>query len=486
MFEAVELGHSLSKADFDAEEGRIRSRLLELQGQIKDAGLPVIIIISGVEASGKGLVVNRLNTWLDARDIQTTAFWDKTDEESQRPRFWRFWRALPARRNIGVMFGSWYTQPIIDRTYDRISDDELGNELEQINDLERLLVKDGYLIIKFWFHINKQTQKKRIKKKSKVPKRLRGHIIERKFAKHYDDFIRVSETVIKSTDSGHSPWYLVEAEDKHYRDATVGQLLVDIIGARLQQQPMTEPVGTVQTIDDVTVLDSVDLESSLEHDVYKSRLQDVQRQLFALSWDAYDKNRSSIAVFEGWDAAGKGGAIRRLTAAIDARLYREISVAAPTDEEAAHHYLWRFWRHIPRCGYFTIYDRSWYGRVLVERVEGFARVDEWMRAYKEINDFEQQLVDAGIIISKFWVHISEEEQLRRFKEREQIQWKQYKITDEDWRNREKWHAYRIAAHEMIIKTSTPHAPWTIVPANDKKFARVTILETIRDRMKQEL
>jgi polyphosphate kinase 2 (PPK2 family) len=193
-----------------------------------------------------------------------------------------------------------------------------------------------------------------------------------------------------------------------------------------------------------------------------------------------------VALFEGWDAAGKGGAIRRLTAAIDARLYREISTAAPTDEEAAHHYLWRFWRHIPRAGYFTIYDRTWYGRVLVERVEGFASTDEWMRAYQEINSFEYQLHDAGNIITKFWVHISAEEQLRRFKEREQVPWKQYKITEEDWRNREKWDDYRHAVHELVTRTSTPYAPWTIVPGNDKKVSRITILETIRDRMKAAL
>jgi AMP-polyphosphate phosphotransferase len=191
-------------------------------------------------------------------------------------------------------------------------------------------------------------------------------------------------------------------------------------------------------------------------------------------------------VFEGWDAAGKGGGIRRLTEAIDSRLCRVIPVAAPTDEERAHHYLWRFWRHIPRAGLVTIYDRSWYGRVLVERVEGFAREDEWMRAYLEINDFEQQLVESGVVLTKFWVHISLEEQLRRFEDRQRTPYKQHKITEEDWRNREKWEAYRAAVNDMVVRTSTRKAPWTLVAGNDKKFARIQMLETVCRRLERAL
>jgi polyphosphate:AMP phosphotransferase len=488
MFEAIELGRSLSKEEFDTEEGIIRSRLLELQGEIREAGIPVIVIISGVEATGKGQVVNRLNTWLDARGIQTVAFWDETDEERERPRFWRFWRALPAKGDIGILFGSWYTQPLIDRVFNKLSAKKLDDELDRINELESMLTKDGYIIVKLWFHMTKKTQAKRLKKKGKVPKRLRSHLVGHEFSKHYDSFLAVSEGVIEVTDSGDAPWYLIEAEDKRYRDATVGKLLIEILEAGLKKrgQACVESVPSPTIADDVTVLDTVDLEKTMDEAEYKERLKDLQQELFRLSWDAYDQKRSSVALFEGWDAAGKGGAIRRLTAAIDARLYREISTAAPTDEEAAHHYLWRFWRHIPRAGYFTIYDRTWYGRVLVERVEGFASTDEWMRAYQEINSFEYQLHDAGNIITKFWVHISAEEQLRRFKEREQVPWKQYKITEEDWRNREKWDDYRHAVHELVTRTSTPYAPWTIVPGNDKKVSRITILETIRDRMKAAL
>ncbi|MDH5657663.1 MAG: polyphosphate:AMP phosphotransferase, partial [Spirochaetia bacterium] len=176
--------------------------------------------------------------------------------------------------------------------------------------------------------------------------------------------------------------------------------------------------------------------------------------------------------------AGKGSAIRRVTRAMDARLYSVIPVSAPTDEELAHHYLWRFWRRIPREGYNKIFDRSWYGRVLVERVEGFASEDEWKRAYNEINEFEKSLSEGGIHIIKFWIHIDQDEQLRRFKERENTPWKQYKITEDDWRNREKWHLYESAVNDMILRTNTDYAPWRIIPGNDKKFARIEIMKEI--------
>ena len=212
----------------------------------------------------------------------------------------------------------------------------------------------------------------------------------------------------------------------------------------------------------------------------------LQGRLARLSRLANRQGRSTVAVFEGWDAAGKGGAIRRLTAPLDARLYRVTPIAAPTDEERAHHYLWRFWRAIPRAGLVSIYDRSWYGRVLVERVEGFAREDEWSRAYLEINDFEEQLARFGIIVVKYWLHISPEEQLRRFREREKTAWKRHKITEEDWRNRKRWSAYETAVGDMVARTSTAHAPWTLVPANDKKVARVEVLRTMVDRLSKAL
>lgn len=235
-----------------------------------------------------------------------------------------------------------------------------------------------------------------------------------------------------------------------------------------------------------TVLDKVDLGARLAKDDYKQRLQAQQARLQDLAWQAHRRRRSLIAVFEGWDAAGKGSAIRRVTAAIDPRLYHLVQFAAPTDEERRHHYLWRFWRRLERDGRATFFDRSWYGRVLVERVEGLASPGAWRRAYGEINQFEQQLLEHGCVVAKFWLHISPEEQLKRFREREESPHKQHKITPEDWRNRERWREYELAVEDMVAHTSTEAAPWTLVAGNDKRFARVQILQTLCERLEAAL
>jgi polyphosphate kinase 2 (PPK2 family) len=288
---------------------------------------------------------------------------------------------------------------------------------------------------------------------------------------------------------------LVEAADYRYRELLVGRTLLAALRERIDHGQAPVPAGPAAkpaarppaaTEATVGILDRVDLSQALSDADYDKRMVKAQERLGRLSREAHDSNVSSVAVFEGWDAAGKGGAIRRVTAAMDARHYQVVPIAAPSDEERAHHYLWRFWRHIPRAGLVTIFDRSWYGRLLVERVEGFAREDEWRRAYLEINDFEQQLVDHGIVVTKFWIHLSSEEQLARFKEREGTAYKRHKITDEDWRNREKWDAYVAAINDMVARTSSTDAPWVIVAGNDKRFARVQILESLVKRLQKAL
>jgi polyphosphate:AMP phosphotransferase len=313
------------------------------------------------------------------------------------------------------------------------------------------------------------------------------------FSTHYEKFETVSERIIRQTDTGIAPWYLIEATDERYRDLTVGRTLLKAVQERLQTPDASVSVSTshapsLPTDPDaqVTVLDHVDLSQTLEKSEYRNQLERMQKELNLLAWKLYQQKRSCVMVFEGMDAGGKGGAIRRVTNAIDSRLYRTIPVAAPTDEENAHHYLWRFWRHIPRAGRLTIFDRSWYGRVLVERVEEFASEAEWHRAYLEINEFEEQLAESGTIMLKFWLQISQEEQLARFKAREEIPYKQHKITDEDWRNREKWEHYKLAVNEMVIRTSTEYAPWTLIAGNDKRFARIEVLQTVCDRLRSEL
>jgi len=487
MFEVAELGRKVSRQEFEQAEPSLRSELLEAQFALRGRKFPVIVIVSGADCAGKGEFVHRLNEWLDPRGVDTHAFAQCSDEEAARPRFWRFWRALPARGRIGVFFGSWYSEPMVRRVYRKIKGSELDGELDRIAFFEKMLADDGAVIVKLWFHLSKKEQARRLKQLERDPNtRDRVRPADRRNLKLYDKFIRTSERVIRRTDSAQCPWRLIEATDRRYRELAAGRIILEKMLSCLKQDPAPKtpdalatalpPPAHAKSVE--TVLDHVDLTHKLTDRKYRQELEKYSGRLTRLTWQARAKKISTVAAFEGWDAAGKGSAIRRVTAAIDPRLYRVIPIAAPTDEERAHHYFWRFWRHLPQAGYVTIFDRSWYGRVLVERVENFATEAEWKRAYLEINDFEEQLANRDIALAKFWIHISKEEQLRRFKEREHIQFKRYKITDEDWRNRKKWDAYKEAINEMVARTSTEFAPWTVVPGNDKNFARVHILKTL--------
>ncbi|MBI4005268.1 MAG: polyphosphate:AMP phosphotransferase [Gammaproteobacteria bacterium] len=494
MFESAEVGRTVTKEYFVKEELKLQTELLNAQQALREAQIPVVIILSGVEGAGKGEVLNRLCKWLDIRGIQTYAFLDEAEEERERPRYWRFWRVMPARGKISILFGSWYSQPIINRVFHKIGNRRFEREFNRIVDFERLLTDDGVLIVKYWYHLPRRVLKKRIKADKKEKQRHEsGTPFFKKFFKRFDEFLAVSERVLRASDTGFSPWHVVEASDGRYRDLETGRILLAAFKSRLAHidrtvnvtvQPAlqsTNPDGST-----VTVLDRVDLKQSVTDREYRTGILRLQRKLYKQAWQAYLQRHNTVAVFEGWDASGKGGAIRRVTAGLDGRLYRVISIAAPTDEELSQHYLWRFWRHIPRAGYITIYDRSWYGRVLVERVEKFATETEWTRAYREINEFEAQLCEHGVTLLKFWIHISPDEQLRRFKEREKLVWKQHKITEEDWRNREKWAAYEAVINDMVAHTSTHYAPWTLVAGNDKKFARLQILRTFSDRLDEDL
>ena len=464
----------ISKSEYDARDSTLRTELLRLQGELREQSFPVIIIVAGVEGAGKGEVVSALNRWFDPRDVDTHAFWDETDEETARPYFWRYWRKMPPKSTIGVFFGSWYSRPIIDRVYKRNSKADFAYQLDQIVNFERLLSDDGTLIIKFWFCLSKRAQKKQLKRDKRS-----GWVspVLKRFAKHYERFHSISQTMLTSTDTPRSPWHIINAENARARNLAVGDIVTDVLSRRLRYQSPPAPTDAMPAVPHDT-LASVDLTRSLPRDRYEDALQAAQIRLRELTWRAYRQGVNTVCVFEGWDAAGKGGAIRRLTAAIDPRLFRVIRIAAPSDIEHAQHYLWRFWRDLPRQGYCTIFDRSWYGRVLVERIENFCAKHEWQRAYREISDFEQQLHEHGAVVAKFWLHINPEEQLRRFNERAETPWKRHKITPEDWRNRDNWAAYERAVNDMVALTSTNSAPWHLVAANNKRFARVNVLETL--------
>jgi polyphosphate:AMP phosphotransferase len=490
MFEAAELGRTLDKATYKAEIEDLRVELLEIQQQLLGADFPVLLLISGVDGAGKGEMVNLLHEWMDPRHLETSAFDAPTDEENERPHFWRYWRALPPKGKIGIHFSSWYSEPIADRLSGKMSENDQEAYLSRVNTLEKMLVDDGALLIKIWLHLGKKQYKNRIKTLAADPKTA-WRVTQKNLdnIKVYDQFRQVAEQTLRQTSTGHAPWIIVEGYDQRYRSLTVGRLLRDMIQKRLNVDPKTlvsPAVDWSAKKDKTTLLDFVDLKKSLEKKEYKEQLADYQAKLNELARKAHKKKVSTVMALEGWDAGGKGGMIRRMIHALDARHYRVVPVAAPTDEEKARHYLWRFWRHLQRAGHMTIFDRTWYGRVLVERIEGYARTDEWIRAYQEINEFEEELTEHGIVLLKYWLHIDKDEQLARFKAREQISYKQHKITDEDYRNREKWDEYAQAVADMVERTSTPNAPWYIIEGNDKRYARVRALEILCDRLEKAL
>jgi polyphosphate:AMP phosphotransferase len=500
MFEAAELGQAIPKAEFKARIPTFRAELLETQRRLTSARFPVIVVFAGVDGAGKGETVNLLSEWMDPRWIVTRAYGERSDEESERPEYWRYWRDLPPNGRIGLFLSSWYSRPVLDRVHGRNRSAEFEKQLDRIAAFERTLTDDGALILKFWMHLGKKAQKKRLRTLEKDPL-TRWRVTKRQWQnwRIYDKFVEAAERLLQRTSTVDAPWTIVEGVDEGYRSLTVATAIKDGI-----RKALAEGRGVRQTLKLVggaragrprpplahtapargsaaatpTILNSLDMSQAISKKAFGTELEKYQGRLNLLQRKAKDKGVSTIVVFEGWDAAGKGGAIRRVTGALDARSYQVIPIAAPTDEERAHHYLWRFWRHLSRTGRLTIFDRSWYGRVLVERVEGFATEPEWRRAYSEINEFEEELVDHGIVLIKYWAHITQAEQLRRFKEREKAQYKRWKLTDEDWRNRAKWPDYERAVNDMVERTSTRVAPWTLVEGNDKYFARLKVLKTV--------
>ncbi len=494
MFETAELGQKVGKKEYQERAMELRGALLEAQVRLREVGFPVILLFAGVDGAGKGDTANLLNEWMDPRWILTRAYAERSEEERERPEFWRYWRDLPRNGALGIFLSAWYSQPFLDRVYGEISGSELDEQLTRILSFERTLASSGAVILKCWMHLGREPQKKRLQSLEKDP--LQSWRVTKQDWKHwkmYGEFVSAAEHIIARTSTAHAPWAIIEGADRRFRSLEVGAKLLDAIERRLADpgEPESEAVpvpasDSAESSSRILVLSSLDLTKQLSKKDYPRKRDELQGRLNLLHRKARERKTSVALVFEGWDAGGKGGAIRRITPALDARDYRVIQIAAPSDEEKAHHYLWRFWRHLSRAGRFMIFDRSWYGRVLVERVEGFATDLEWRRAYAEINDFEQQLVEHGIVLVKFWLHISPEEQGRRFAARAKVPYKRWKLSAEDWRNREKWSGYELAVNDMIERTSTPIAPWVLVEGEDKRYARIKVLSSVCESLERAL
>ena len=490
MFEAAELGHKVEKTVYDKRVPGLREELLAVQSELlAQKRFPVLILIGGVDGAGKGETVNALTEWMDPRHIATHALAAPTDEERARPEFWRYWRILPPKGKIGIFFGSWYSDPILERVSGNTSPAELTQAIERIARFERMLTDEGALILKFWFHLSKPAQKQRLKElEGDKDTSWRVTKLDWQRFKQYDRFREISAYVVRRTSTGPSPWHIVEGVDRRYREITVGRIILDAIKRRLATKPATTPPPPTEPapVDQLNLLGALRHDLKLDRKQYRDTLEEMQGRLAKLTRRKSYQKIAVVAVFEGHDAAGKGGAIRRITQAVDARHVRVIPVAAPTEEERAQPYLWRFWRNLPGHGQMTVFDRSWYGRVLVERVEGFAAEPDWQRAYGEINDFEADMLRHGLVPVKFWLNISKSEQLKRFKERQATGYKRFKITAEDWRNRKKWDLYEAAVCDMVERTSTAESPWTLVEADDKFYARIKMLKMLCARIEAAL
>jgi len=446
----------------------LRVKLVNAQYQLRKADFSVLVVLAGNDPAGCDQLIDRLQEWMDSRYLDVW-FFDRPDErERVRPEFWRYWRVMPPKGRIGIFAGAWTTRLMADRILGRITDAAYRERVRHINAFERMLSLNGTLMLNLWV----QTPRRQIADADELDADWAA-------CRRPDTDEGLLHRILKDT-GGAVPWIRISDPGRKRREQRAAETLLKAVATRLGEGNdtghVTTPPPPPENIPDS--LARVDLSAALPYKQYRRRLDRLQNRLRDWSLDNRRSGRSAVMLFEGWDAAGKGGAIRRITQAVSARDAKVYPISAPTDEELARPYLWRFWRHLPGRGRIAIFDRSWYGRVLVERVEGLAREDEWRRAYQEINDFEAQIVEFGTPVWKFWLHIDPDEQMKRFIARESTSYKKYKITEDDYRNLENRELYTLAVNEMIHRTDTAHAPWHLIAANDKRRARVRIIETI--------
>ena len=504
MLEKVDLTKKLSKEEYKEKMPQLEAKLGRLQRECKSLGIPIMIVFEGFGASGKGLQIGRLIQSMDPRGFEVHPIKNETEEERMHPFMWRFWTKTPSKGRIAIFDGSWYRRVLIDRFEKRTKNKELADAFHSINSFEEQLAEDGTLIIKLLLDIDKKEQKKRFEKLEKNKEtawRVTQGDKERNV--HYDEYAAMIEDMLFKTDTDYAPWTIIESMDKRFATLKIYTTVIKAMADQIEKVQKEKTEGTAGKTEgemaeiareadeemkelQVSILSKADLSLHYTKEEYKEKLDKLQKKMEKLHGELYRRRIPVVLGFEGWDAGGKGGAIKRLTERMDARGYVVNPTASPNDIEKAHHYLWRFWRAMPKDGHVAIFDRTWYGRVMVERIEGFCTKEEWQRAYKEINDMEKDLHDAGAIVIKFWMHIDKDEQERRFKERQENPEKQWKITDEDWRNREKWDQYEDAVNEMLLRTSTDYAPWVVVEGNDKYYARVKVLRTVVEAIEKRI
>lgn len=486
------LSNNNKSFDYKGLTSELEKNLSALQQKIREKKLPVIILFEGWGASGKGTLIADVIKMLDPRFFKVHSTLPAVEQERRYPIMKRFWENIPEYGTLSVLDRSWYQELAIAKMEDGISDEEYADRVNTVNTFERQLSDDGYLIIKFFLHISRKEQKKRfLKLKEDNATRWRVTELDKKRHKNYDAYYRQFDDMLGKTNTPHCPWKIIDTTDRAFTRFQVFNILVSQITNAVNTE-RTYPAFLEETAHRFELapcpkLSEIKLENkALQPTKYADELKKARKELARLHGKIYKKKIPVIMAFEGWDAAGKGGAIKRISYALDPRGYEAVPVAAPDKRELNHHYLWRFWNDLPKTGHITIFDRSWYGRVMVERIEGFTPKERCDMAYREINEFEEELIRGGAIVLKFWLHIDKDEQLRRFNDRAQNPLKQWKITEEDWRNREKWDIYEAVVDEMISKTSTKAAPWNVIEANDKLYARIKIMTIIIDALSEKI
>lgn len=465
----------------------LNEQLLEAQFELRKAGTgPILLLIGGNDFAGKAEVLDTLYGWLDNRFLNTRAFTLPRGLEQQMPPFWRYCRTLPLAGEIGIYLGSWYHQPIREFSLGQLTENAFMEQLQDILRFEQLLVHEGAIVLKLWLDLEEIGGSEEPGDAQPIAS-VAMHEWEDLTA---DSFAKVRAAVRRAMDittTDDAPWIQILGNESRERDLQIGRLLLGAIETKLHNQPEPATTRSGSWIPSARArLDELDYGQKLEKDVYKTQLEHYQRLLRELVRHPDFSHRSLLLVFEGTDAAGKGGTIRRITQCLDPRYFRVHGTRAPTDEERLQPYLMRFWRRIPAPGTVVVFDRSYYGRVLVERVEGFCTPAQWQRAYGEINDFEHQLEQAGTLVIKFWLAITAEEQLDRFEAREQSPLKRYKLTEEDWRNRKQWPAYRDAVHDMLEFTDRAQSPWHVISSEDKRHGRIQALKIVCETLQLAL
>ena len=466
-----------------------REKLAGQQTLIKEHKLPVLVLVEGWGTAGKGSVIGQMIRNIDPRFFKVAPMDQPTEEEKRKPFLCRYFTKIPEAGKFMFLDSGWMDEVTRNRVHGEMDQKTYEQRIDSIRRFERQLTDNGYLVMKFFCHISEKEQKKRIEDLvEEIDTRWRVSENDKWQNKHYEKCLEVFDRYMEDTNNPSAPWYVIDAKSKKWAELQALEILTQGIEIALQNQSLAVPLlQNVFPLEKVPKLSEIPLENkSLSDEEYKEQLTKLQNHLKELHNRLYRKKVPVVIVYEGWDAAGKGGNIKRITEALDPRGFEVQPIASPEPHEKARHYLWRFWMRLPKTGHIAIFDRSWYGRVMGERLEGFCSENDWKRAYNEMNEFEKELHDWGAVIIKFWVQIDKDTQLARFTDRQNTPEKQWKITDEDWRKREKWDEYEVAVNEMIQKTSTTFAPWHILESVDKKYARIKALKIVIEELEKVL